>query len=284
MRLPAPASIAAIRFALCCLAWNAGAAAAQAPATRAIALAPHITELIYAAGAGDKIVATVISSDYPPAAQAIPRIGDGLHVSVEKALSFRPNLVIAWLPYGAAQALASSLSSLDVPLIYSRPEKLADIPAEIVRFGKLFGTETQAGAMAHTLTQRLDALGARYARKKPVSVFIEVGTSPLYTIGGDPLLNDALQHCGGVNIYAAANVAAPQVSVENLLVKQPDVVITPAITTGAQDDARQRWASLKLPAALRGHVYAIDPDALFRPGPRLVDATEQLCRYLDRAR
>src|SRR5690606_18874275 len=146
---------------------------------------------------------------------------------------------------------AWALSSLNISLIYSRPEKLSDIPAEITRFGKLFNTQAQANAKAQALIQRLEVLGARYSQQKPVSVFIEVGTSPLYTIGKDPLLNDALQLCGGVNIYADANIAAPQVSVENLLVKRPDVVITPATEAHAQDNARQRWASLNLPAALR---------------------------------
>src|SRR5690606_1466831 len=123
-----------------------------------------------------------------------------------------------------------------------------------------------------------------YAWKKPVSVFIEVGTSPLYTIGNDPLLNDALRLCGGVNLYADANIAAPQVSLENLLVTQPEVIITPAIDNATLEETRQRWANLNLLAARRGHVYGLDPDAFFRPGPRLIGATEQLCRYLDAAR
>ncbi|MFA5487576.1 MAG: cobalamin-binding protein [Candidimonas sp.] len=252
-------------------------------AARAIALAPHITELIHAAGAGERIVATVLSSDYPPEALAIPRIGDGIHVNVEQALALRPDLIVAWLPHGAAQVMAPAASRLGIPLIYSRPGKLADIPSEIVRFGRLFGTEAHANETARALTRRLEALGEHYARRKPVSVFIEVGASPLYTIGNDPLLNDALRLCGGVNLYADAAMAAPQVILEDLLARRPDVVIV--APAGADErDALLRWTGLKLPAALRGHVHALDPDALFRPGPRLIDAAEQLCRHLDDAR
>lgn len=286
--------LAACRLALC--AWVAASMSAQAQteaartampqaaAARVIALAPHITELIYAAGAGERIVATVLSSDYPPAALAIPRIGDGIHVNVEQALALRPDLLIAWLPHGAAQVLAPAASSLGIPLIYSRPEKLGDIPGEIARLGRLFGTEAQAGMTAQALRLRIDTLASRYAQRKPVSVFIEVGASPLYTIGKDPLLNDALRLCGGVNLYANATIAAPQVVLEDLLARRPDVVIVAPGRPGEHDEARRRWIGLKLPAALRGHVYAIDPDTLFRPGPRLIDATEQLCHYLDEAR
>src|SRR5699024_661120 len=105
-----------------------------------------------------------------------------------------------------------------IPLLLSRPGRLRDIPEEIIRYGQLFNTQDQASAAAQALTLRLDSLARRYAQKTPVSVFIEVGTSPLYTIGGDPLLNDALRLCGGVNIYANSSVAAPQVSVESILV------------------------------------------------------------------
>ncbi|MGB3290214.1 MAG: cobalamin-binding protein, partial [Burkholderiaceae bacterium] len=255
-----------------------------APAARAITLAPHITELVFAAGAGRHIVGTVSSSDFPAQAKSIPRIGDGINANVEKTLALRPDVVIAWLPSGAAQTLAPTLSRLDIPLLYSRPQGLDDIPAQILRFGKLFGTEATALPAAQGLEARIAALRADHAGARTVSVFIEVGASPLYTIGADPLLNDALRSCGGVNIYADTAIAAPQVSAESVLVKRPQVVIAPASDGARVDEARRRWAALGLPAAQQGHVYGIDPDAFFRPGPRLVDATQALCSYLDRAR
>lgn len=254
------------------------------PAQRAITLTPHITELIFAAGAGDKIAATVTSSNYPPAALDIPRIGDGLNINVEKALAMRPDLVVAWQASTAALTLAPMLTRLDIPLIYSAPRTLQDIPAEIIRFGKIFDTSSIADPIAAALSRQLYDLAKHYAHKPPVSVFIEVGTAPLYTIGNDPLLNDALRICGGVNIYAGAAVAAPQVSAESVLVAQPAVIITSASDHTRLAEAQQRWSRLHLTAALQGHIYGIDPDQLFRPGPRMVDATESLCRYLDAAR
>ncbi len=262
----------------------ASAAESMPAAARVITLAPHITELIFAAGAGDKIVATVASSDYPAAALAIPRIGDGLNISVEKALAVRPDLVVAWQPLAAALTLAPVLSKLDVPLLYSAPRTLNEIRTEIVRFGAIFQTQAIADPAAQNIADRLQTLTNKYAHRKPVSVFIEVGTAPLYTIGNDPLLNDALRICSGVNVFAASAIAAPQVSTESVLLAQPDVVITSATSQARLADTLNRWSRLTLSAALQGHVYGIDPDQLFRPGPRLIDATEKLCEYLDLAR
>lgn len=262
----------------------APAAEIRPPATRAITLAPHITELVFAAGAGDKIVGTVSSSDFPAGANAIPRVGDGMNANVEKTLALHPDVAIAWLPSGAAQTLAPVLSRLNIPLLYSRPRALDDIPAQIRRFGHLFATEDTALPVAKALEARIAALRASHAGSKPVSVFIEVGTSPLYTIGKDPLLNDALRLCGGVNIYADTEMAAPQINAESVLIRRPKVIIAPTADGARLNEARNRWAALHLPAALDSHVYGIDPDAFFRPGPRLVDAVEALCAYLDQVR
>lgn len=263
---------------------SVAAAAGGPPAMRAITLAPHITELVFAAGAGDRIVATVSASDYPEAARSIVRIGDGLNISVERVLAAQPDVVLAWLPSAAAHTLAPTLSALNVPIIYSEPRTLADVPAQIARFGKLFGTSQTADPAAQALNERIQTLRERYSSLPPVSVFIEIGNAPLYTIGADPLLNDALHSCGGVNIYAESHVAAPQISAESVLVRNPDVVIAPEGDGARLDQTRSRWLRLHLGAAESGHIYGIDPDALFRPGPRLIDATEALCRYLDKAR
>lgn len=257
---------------------------AHKPATRVITLAPHLTELVFAAGAGDKIVATVISSNYPAAAEHIPRIGNGLNISVEQVVALKPDLVLAWQPSGAAQTLAPTLAALHIPLVYITPKQLADIPKAVLELGRLLGTGPLAQPEAGHLQQRIAALTKRYAALRPVSVFIEVGTAPIYTIGRDPLINDALRVCAGKNVYAHAVLAAPQVSAENVLAARPDVVITSATQAGGLERRQAYWSRLQLPAALRHHIYAINPDELFRPGPRLVDASEALCRDLDRAR
>lgn len=282
-----PARLIRLLTALWVLAvWHSVAAAETAThlAHRIVSLAPHITELVFAAGGGNKLVATVSSSDYPPSARSLPRVGDGLSVNTESLLALQPDLVIAWHATGAALALAPTLQRLSISLIYAQPHVLTDIPLTIRHLGDLVGTPATAQAAAQVLDQRIAALLDRYSKLTPVSVFIEIGNAPLYTIGKDSLLNDVLHTCGGVNIYADAVVAAPLVSTEDVLVRQPDVIITGG-TDSLRLAARQAaWAKLNLQAAKHQHVYAIDSDALFRPGPRLIDAAEALCNYLDLAR
>lgn len=268
--------------------WITAAAAtpagAAAPASRVISLTPHITELVYAAGGGNKLVATVSSSDYPPDARKLPRIGDGLSVNTESLLALHPDLVLAWHTKGAAQSLATTLQQLSISIDYIEPKQLADIPTAIKHLGVLMGTQTTAQAAADGLTNQLAMLRQRYADKTPVTVFIEVGASPLYTIGNDPLLNDVLHTCGGINIYADSRLTAPLISTEDVLARQPQIVIIGSVDTAQLTARQQVWSQLHLKAASTGQIHALDPDALFRPGPRLFDATLALCSYLDSAR
>jgi iron complex transport system substrate-binding protein/vitamin B12 transport system substrate-binding protein len=257
----------------------------HSPARRVVTLAPSLTELVYAAGGGDRLVGTVTSSDYPPSARRLPRVGDGINIGLERLLSLKPDLVLAWQASGATRALAPTLGTLRIPLQYLAPDSLDGIARDVARLGGLLGTAVQADAAAAALARRIAALRAHYAGRRTVSVLIEIGSDPLYTIGRDALLNDVLHTCGGVNIYARSTLAAPQVDAENVLIAKPDAIITAAAAGGRRRQERQAyWAALRLPAARAGHVYAIDPDALFRPGPRLVQATEDLCRDLDQVR
>ncbi|KAA0890680.1 ABC transporter substrate-binding protein [Pusillimonas sp. ANT_WB101] len=251
---------------------------------RALVLAPHIAELMYAAGAGQYIVATIDRSDFPSQALAIPRVGDGISVSAEASFSARPDIILDWRPSGASSTLKPLADRLDIPIVYVAPRSLDDIPKQVERLGRLFGTEHHANARAQALQQHIDSLRSQYGQRRPLSVFIQIGDPPLFTIGSDPVLNDALKACGGNNIFAGLATEAAQVSRESVLLKQPDVVITPQTDTQRLQALRTRWAGLGLGAARDGKVYAINADQLFRPGPRLIDATQRLCTLLDAAR
>lgn len=265
----------------------AGLAARPAPHAfprRIITLAPHITELVFAAGAGDRIVGTVSSSDYPPQARHIPRVGNGIELDTERIVALRPDLILAWQPSGATRALAPLLSRLHIPLAYVQPHALRDIPAEVADLGRRLGTAAIADRKARELTARIAALAARYEHQQVVSTFIEVGASPLYTLGKAPLINDALRVCGGGNIFAGTTIPAPQVSIESVLRARPDAIIIPSNNARRVAQRTHYWADLSLRAALDRHVYGIDPDELFRPGPRMIDATQALCQDLAKAR
>lgn len=256
--------------------------AGDAASHRVVTLAPSATELVYAAGAGDDIVGTVLSSDYPPAARDIPRVGDGIQFDHETILALRPTLVVGWQATGGSQALAEVLAGLGIPLAYAEPRTLEDIPRHIRRLGQRLGTSAVAEPAADALQARIDALSAPPG--PPLTVFIEVSVEPLYTLGKDPLIDDLLSRCGGINPYADRAVAAPQPSVESVLRIDPDIVIISPYGRQTLDARRAYWSALGLRAARRGNVYAIDPDWLHRPGPRLVDAAEALCADLARVR
>jgi len=258
--------------------------AAIAASPQAVTLAPHITELIFAAGAGGQIKATVQSSDYPPEAKNIARVGDGVRINTEILLSMRPDIVIAWQDMQAVQGLRPVLNAAGIPLDFSTPRSLDEIPQEILRFGEMFHTLPHAERNARALQLRINALRDKYAQRSLLRVYIDLGSEPLYTIGNDPLMNHVLAICRSVNVYASAAVAAPLVSLEHVLLQQPDALIIASPSKQLTMSRLKYWKGASLSAARRHHAYAIHPDLLFRPGPRLIDAAESLCRELDQAR
>ena len=254
-----------------------------APARRGVTLAPHATELVYAAGAGDYLVGTVRGSDYPPAARALPVIGDGTQPDAERVAAARPDLLIAWQP-SAAEPLARVMDKLGVPVFYSDPLTLEAIPGAVERMGVLFGTEPVARAAAQDLRKRLEALKTRYAGRRPVRVFVQAGLDPIFTLNDASIVSDALRLCGGVNVFGQAPIVAPQVTLEGVLAARPEAVLAGVARPEDTRGNLAAWQAMGLPAARQGHVYGVDADALYRPGPRLIDAAEALCADLDRVR
>lgn len=259
-------------------------AAARPPAPRVVSLAPHITELVYAAGAGHTLVATVISSDFPPEAQALPRVGDGLNLDPERLLATGANRVLAWQAGAGAAAIAGRLAPFGIRMQFVEPASLDGIADAVETLGAQLGTPDKSRHAATVLREETAALRARYAHQDPVQVFIEMEGHPLYTLGNDPLMNDVLAACGAKNLFADSPVAAPQLSPESLVARQPDVIILGTDDPVRVAAAKERWQSIGIRAAQHGLVFGMNPDTLFRPGPRLVPATGQLCAHVDAAR
>lgn len=253
------------------------------PARRAIALAPHAVELVYAAGAGHYLAGAVRGADYPPAARDLPIVGDGTMPDAERIAAMKPDLLIAWQS-AATEPMTRVMQKLNVPVYYSDPLTLAAIPEAVERLGVLFGTQDQAQPAADAMRSRLAQLAARYASRKPVRVFIQAGLDPTFTLNNSSIVSDAVRLCGGVNVYGDAPIVAPQVSMEGVLAARPDAVLAGISHPGDTEKYLRAWQSRNLPAAMQGHVFGIDADALYRPGPRLIDAAEQLCTALDSLR
>lgn len=257
--------------------------ALPAPAQRLLTLAPHATELVFAAGGGERIVGTVDYSDYPPAALALPRVGDAWQLNPETVLALRPDLVVAWQS-GPTTMLQPVLQAAGIPVFFSAPAKLVDIPANIEKLGALMGTQDVANAVAQDMRARLARIEAEYASRAAVSVFIQAGSQPLYTLTDKHIVGDALRICGATNVFGSAGPAAPMIDVETVIAANPQVILA-ATGTGYNDPiADWRRYAPALPAVERGHLFILDADALYRPGPRLIDATEQLCKLIDGVR
>ena len=264
-----------------------GAHAAAGPnRDRAVALAPHIVELVFAAGAGHTLVGVVQGSDFPEQARSIANVGDGMRLSAERLLSLAPAVVIGWQP-APLRSLLPLLAARHITVIYSDPQRLDEIAQDIARLGTVLGTGDIARARAASLVARVQGLRDRYRHAAPVRVFIQVGQGPLYSLGETSIVSDALKTCGGVNVMGASGLAAPRTSVEGVLATQPDVILA-GISNEPERAALVNFWRMRgwpaTPADSEHRIVTLDADALYRATPRMIDATEQLCLRLDQVR
>ncbi|QRQ88087.1 cobalamin-binding protein [Cupriavidus oxalaticus] len=257
------------------------------PARRVVSLAPHVTEMIFAAGGGDRIVGTVHYSDYPPQARAIPRVGDNKALDLERIAALKPDLIVVWR-HGNAQKQTDRLRALGLPLFYSEPRKLASIPENVEKLGTLLGTEATARRAADNFRQQVETLRKTYATRPPVTVFYQVWQQPLMTLNGQHLVSDMLALCGGRNLFGAETPLVPTVSVEAVVAGNPEAMLTAGMGATRSDQPLpdyamwQRWKQIT--AVARNNLFVIDGDLVNRAGPRVVQGIEQICKDLDVAR
>jgi iron complex transport system substrate-binding protein len=254
-----------------------------APAQRIVSLAPHVTEQLFAAGAGAKLVGVSEYSDYPEEAKRLPRVASSGAVNLEMVLALKPDLVVAWRLEATAGALAR-LESLGLPVFYSEPRRLPQIADMIEALGELAGTGATAGPLAASLRRELARLDAAYRSRRPVSVFYQISDRPLMTLGGQHFVSDAIALCGGRNVFADTALMAPLVNVESVIAADPEAIIT-----ARPDPADTGWQGywLRFPAlraVQAGNLFAVPTNDMHRHGPRAVGATRLLCRHIDDAR
>ena len=281
--LAAAAMVSGAAMAAVAVIDDAGATIAlAAPARRIVSLAPHATELLYAAGAGDRLVGALATSDWPSEAKALPRVGDSRALDLERILLLKPDLVVTW-PF-AAPAQVGALTARGIPVFVANPATIDGIAEDMVRLGALAGTSATASSRAAEFRAKLAKLSAEYAATKTVRVFYEIWDVPLYTIGGRHLISQALGVCGGENVFAGLLLPAPGVSIEAVLAAKPDAIIAGAdgAVRPAWLDAWKRWTTL--PAVRHGNLFTVDANLLHRAGPRFIDGMETLCAAIGQAR
>ena len=253
------------------------------PAERIISLAPHITESLFSAGAGDKIVGVVSFSDYPEAAKKITRIGGYSSINIEKIISLKPDLIVAWSSGSNLQQI-KKLSDLGFTVFLSEPHLPLDIAITIQRFGELAGTEKIAIKSAEEFIKHYRELKNRYSNRKKVKVFYQIWNKPLMTVSGKHLISNIIDLCGGVNIFSDLRTLTPSVSIEAVVASNAEVIVA-----GQMGETNSDWANewkpwSQLPAVKNDHIYFVNPDFLHRVGPRILQGADQLCEILDKVR
>lgn len=253
------------------------------PARRIVSLAPHVTELLFAAGAGDRIVGAVQYSDYPQAAGKIPRVGSYTAPDMEKVAALKPDLVIAWKS-GNRDAHLDKLKALGIPVFINEPRRIEDVARSLSQFGRLAGSGAAADAAAQAFRSRHAALAAKYSGRPKVRVFYEIWNRPLMTINGEHLISDVIRLCGGDNVFARLPVLAPTIDVEAVLAATPDVIVASGMGESRPEwlDDWRKWT--KLPAVAKGNLFFIQPDLIQRHTPRILDGAERLCGQLEEVR
>jgi len=253
------------------------------PARRIVSLAPHLTEILFAAGAGSRVVGVSAYSDYPAATRGLPRVGSALQVNLERLLALEPDLVAAWAS-GTPRTTVDRLRALGIAVFVSEPRRLEDIATTMRRLGALAGSAGDAARAADDLLADLSALRSRFHSRAPVSVFFEIEHRPLMTLGGSHVFNDVLEACGGRNVFAEINVLAPAVGLEAVLARNPDVILVSGSLSGIADVLASWRLRTELSAARSGHVHALPADLVVRHGPRLLDGARIVCELLEAAR
>jgi iron complex transport system substrate-binding protein len=255
----------------------------QQPAKRIVSLAPHVTELLYAAGAGDAIVGTVEYSDYPPSAKKLPRVGSHNAFDLERIIALKPDLVVVWQS-GTIKSPVQKLRQMGIPIYSSEPKVLEDIARNLRQLGMLAGTEKIANITSDKFLAKLKTLRERYQTKNPVSVFYQIWHQPLMTINGSHMISQLIELCGGHNVFAELSALAPKISLEAVLAKNPQVIVGGSVVA-ANPDWKQDWNKWpQLRAVKSQHIFYVDPDLVQRHTPRILQGAEVLCQQLERVR
>jgi iron complex transport system substrate-binding protein len=253
----------------------------QKPAQRVVSLAPHVTELLFAAGGGSHVVGVVAYSDFPEAAKKVPQIGSNRELDLERIIALKPDLFVVWR-HGSSERQIEMVRKLGVPLFHSESRKLEDIPASLLKLGQLMGTEDAARPVAEALRGQLASLRSKYANRAPVRSFYQVWDKPLYTLNGEHIVTDALRLCGGENVFARLPVTAPVVSVEGVLQENPEAIFATAEKNYGGVSMWKPYATLT--AVRNDNLFTIDGNLLNRAGPRMIAGAAVLCEKLELAR
>jgi iron complex transport system substrate-binding protein len=249
------------------------------PAQRIIALAPHIVENVFSAGAGHKLIGVVSYSNYPAAARDLPEVGSFKSWSLETIVALDPDLILMWKSGNGLNTLVS-LTGLGLPVFVSEPRKLEDIPYVIRAIGKLAATEPQSEKEALRLELGFAQLRAKYAHHQPLGVLYQVWNDPLQTLNGDHMVSAVIELCGGRNAFADAISLAPKISIESVLFRDPQVIVASGMSAARPEWLDDWHAYPSLQAVQNNALIFVNPDHMQRATARLLLGAQDLCQQM----
>jgi len=248
---------------------------------RIVSLAPHATELAFAAGLGDKLVGVTEYSDYPEQAKNIERVANYQGIKLERIVALQPDLIIAWSKGNPPREL-EKLKQLGFQFFDSQVNALDDIAANIEALSQYADNPQQGIKTASQFRQRLDRLREKYSQAEPVRYFYQLSEKPIITLAQHSWPSEVFNFCGGINIFESSATPYPQVGIEQVVIAQPQAIFTSehAIENG------NMWRAWKqeLPAVKHNHIWSLNSDWINRPTPRTLNAIEEVCSYLEQVR
>jgi len=248
-------------------------AQAQYP-QRIVSLSPHTTELVFAVGAGDRLIGVSAYSDYPEQAKALPVIASSQQINIETILALEPDLIIYW-QQGNSAADIKQLKKFGIPVYPSKTGGLADVATQIEKLGQILGTQATANLVSEKYRQALAKLRHDYKNNPKQDLFYQVWPTPLMTVASDPWLQEQFQLCGFNNVFSDSPVPYPVINVEQVLVKQPSVIIAGSVN----DNELLQWQTWQsIPAVSYGNIFRINPDVSHRFSPRVIQGIDTLCK------
>lgn len=264
---------------LCCLLLATSAFAK--PAQRVISLAPHATELAYAAGLGDKLIAVSEHSDYPEQAKHLEKVANYQGIKIERIIALQPDLVIAW-PAGNPEKELSKLKQFGLNIYYSQTGSLEGIARSIEQLGQYAEQPEVAKQNAFEFRQQLNQMSQQYRTTEPVRYFYQLSESPIITLAQGKWPSEVFSFCGGVNVFESSAIPYPQVGQEQVLLANPEVIFTSehAIRNG---NMWQKWDK-QLDAIKNQHIWSLNSDWLNRPTPRTLKAIKEVCEHFESIR
>jgi iron complex transport system substrate-binding protein len=244
---------------------------------RVISLAPNLTEIVYAVGAGDKLVGVTTYCNYPQEAQKIDKVGDTLKPNAERIIALQPDLVLVSTA-SQLEAFTKQLEAQGIAVYVTQPRDLAGVLRSINEIGDLLNARAAAETLSNELFGRVEAVEEAVNGKPPVSVFVQISGQPLYTAGRDSWLTDMIKRAGGQSVTAEVAGEWPNYSNESALAAKPEAIILS--TDPAMANAEPAEALKNSPAVKNNRVYRVNGDLLARPGPRLVNGLEEIAKAL----